>query len=100
MPICFVLLGDVVYSVVDEKPKRGEPGELRRLRNIEAHPEVQVLFDRYDDADWSALRFVQVRGRARVLTSGAEYDGALSALRGRYEQYVAMSLAGRPDDRR
>lgn len=96
VPICFALIGEVVYSVIDEKPKRGEPGQLRRVRNIAEHPDVQVLFDRYDDADWSALRFVQIRGRARLLTSGEEYAGGLSALRGRYEQYLDMSLSGRP----
>ena len=57
---------------------------------------MQVLFDRYDDADWSALRFVQIRGRARLLTSGEEYDRALGALRGRYRQYLDMALLGRP----
>jgi PPOX class probable F420-dependent enzyme len=96
VPICFALVGDALYSVIDEKPKRGEPGRLRRVRNIASHPQVQVLFDRYDDGDWSALRFVQVRGRARVLTSGDEYERALAALRGRYRQYNDMALSGRP----
>lgn len=96
VPICFVLVGESIYSVIDQKPKRAAPERLRRLQNIALNAHVQVLFDHYDDDDWSRLRFAQLRGRARVLSSGAEYDWALSALRERYRQYKEMALTGRP----
>jgi PPOX class probable F420-dependent enzyme len=96
VPICFALVDDRLYSVIDEKPKRSEPTRLRRLLNMEANPHVQVLFDHYDDEDWAQLRFVQVRGEARVLYSDGEYERALKALRGRYKQYEDMALDGRP----
>jgi len=96
VPICFAVEGDTLYSVIDEKPKTAEYGRLRRLRNIASNPAAQVVFDRYDDADWSRLRYVQLRGRARIIVAGEEHTRALELLRGRYRQYGAMSLANRP----
>ena len=34
VPVCFVLSGEIAYSAVDRKPKRGP--RLRRMVNIEA----------------------------------------------------------------
>ena len=67
IPICFALVGDHLYSVVDEKPKRTT--RLQRLRNIEANPSVALVIDRYSD-DWSQLAWVMVRGEASVIESG------------------------------
>ena len=96
VPVCFALEGDVLYTPIDEKPKRGDARSLRRLRNIAANPHVQVLFDAYDDADWTRLRYLQLRGRARILNAGAEHERAIAALRARYAQYAAMALESRP----
>jgi PPOX class probable F420-dependent enzyme len=95
VPVCFALDGDIVYSAIDEKPKRAG-AKLRRLRNIEAQPQVQLLVDIYDDADWSRLRYVQLRGRARIIDAGDEHVRAIALLRGRYAQYEAMALEERP----
>ena len=95
VPICFALDGDVVYSAIDEKPKRGDYARMRRLRNIAANPHVQVLFDVYDD-DWSRLRYVQLRGMARVIGAGDEHVRAIALFRGRYAQYARMALESRP----
>jgi PPOX class probable F420-dependent enzyme len=92
VPICFALDGEVLYSVVDEKPKRGDPRALRRLRNIAVNQHVQVLFDVYDDRDWTRLRYVQLRGRARIIDAGDEHARAVALLRERYAQYRAMAL--------
>ncbi len=96
VPICFALEGDILYTPVDEKPKRGDITRIRRLRNIAHQPHVQVLVDVYDDADWSKLRYVQLRGRARIIEAGDEHARALAALRARYPQYRAMALESRP----
>ena len=92
VPICFALDGEVLYSAVDEKPKRGDPRALRRLRNIAVNQPVQVLFDVYDDRDWTRLRYVQLRGRARIIDAGDEHARAVALLRERYAQYRAMAL--------
>jgi PPOX class probable F420-dependent enzyme len=93
IPICFALVGDHLYSVVDQKPKRTT--RLQRLRNIEANPSVALVIDRYSD-DWSQLAWVMVRGDASVIESGEEYALALRVLREKYPQYRSMDLDGRP----
>lgn len=95
VPVCFALDGDTLYTPVDEKPKRGDPARLRRVRNIRANPRVQVLVDLYDD-DWRRLRYVQLRGRARLVDDGDERRCAVGLLRDRYPQYRAMTLEERP----
>ncbi len=98
VPICFALDAhtDTLYSAIDEKPKRGDYARMRRLRNIAANPNVQVLFDIYDDADWQRLRYVQLRGTARIIAAGDEHAGVLTLLRARYPQYARMALESRP----
>jgi PPOX class probable F420-dependent enzyme len=95
VPVCFALYRDVIYSAIDEKPKRAG-AKLRRLRNIEANPNVMLLLDVYEDADWSRLRYVQLRGRAHVIEGGYEHARAIALLRARYAQYAAMALEARP----
>jgi PPOX class probable F420-dependent enzyme len=83
VPIIFALVGDVIYSAVDAKPKRHT--RLQRLANITHEPRVSVLVDRYDD-DWTALWWVRADGEARVLPSS---PAALDALTAKYPQYRA-----------
>jgi PPOX class probable F420-dependent enzyme len=94
VPACFALLEGRIVIAIDEKPKRA--GELARVRNIGRDPRVTLLFDRYDDADWSRLAWVRVDGEARVLPRGDELPAALVALRMRYPQYRSMALEGLP----
>jgi len=96
VPICFALVGESLYVSIDEKPKRGAPMQLRRMRNIEQNPDVAVVADLYDDDDWAQLGFVLVRGRATILSNGDEHRRAVAALRGKYAQYRAMALDDRP----
>jgi PPOX class probable F420-dependent enzyme len=94
IPVCFALDGTTVYSAIDEKPK--SDGPLRRLRNIAENAHVQLLLDVYDDADWTQLRYVQLRGTARIIESGAEHARAIARLRMRYAQYSSMALEEHP----
>jgi len=96
VPICFALVGESLYVSIDEKPKRGAPMQLRRMRNIEQNPDVAVVADVYADDDWAQLGFVLVHGRARILFEGDEHRQAVAALRGKYMQYRAMALDDRP----
>lgn len=81
VPICFAVEGDTLYTAVDEKPKRTRA--LRRLRNLEANPHVEVLIDHYEE-DWSRLWWVRLRGTARVV---GDEPHALELLRAKYPQY-------------
>jgi len=96
VPICYALLNGQIYTPIDEKPKRGDPRELRRIRNILANPKVTLLVDYYEDADWSRLGWLQVRGVAALVEDHAERTEALAALRARYRQYHAMALEDLP----
>jgi PPOX class probable F420-dependent enzyme len=96
VPVCFVLLADTVYVAIDEKPKRGDPRALRRLRNIADNPRLAIVFDEYDDADWSRLGFVLLRCTARLVEEREERTQALAALRAKYRQYRGMQLEQRP----
>ena len=85
VPICFVVLDETLYSVVDGKPKR-RPLALQRLRNLETNPSASVVIDRYDD-DWTVLAWVMLTGRAGVVADDREYSRAIAALVARYRQY-------------
>ncbi|MDZ5443484.1 TIGR03668 family PPOX class F420-dependent oxidoreductase [Micromonospora sp. 4G57] len=91
VPVCFVLLGDVVYHAVDEKPKRHR--RLRRLENIQATGYVCLLIDEYDE-DWSRLWWVRLDGQGRLVADRAEEAAARAALADKYPQYVRQPPAG------
>ncbi len=93
VPVCFVYLNGRLYTPVDEKPKSGR--RLRRLRNIEANPQVAIVFDRYED-DWERLAWVLIRGTASLVTDEGEKAQAAAALRRKYEQYSSMALEQLP----
>ena len=88
VPIVFAVVGDVIHTAVDAKPKRTR--DLRRLANIAANPQVTVLADHYDE-DWTQLWWVRADGTARVLAESPETQDALSA---KYDQYRDKSPEG------
>jgi PPOX class probable F420-dependent enzyme len=95
VPICFVYGDGCLYSVLDAKPKRVPVERLQRVRNLIAHPDVQVLFDHYDQ-DWTRLAYVQLRGHAQLLQPGQEQAAAVQVLREKYPQYIAMDIGQSP----
>ena len=97
VPICFVLADPdpadpraVLYSPLDEKPKRGaDVRELARVRDITARPEVTLLFDRWSE-DWSRLAWLRARGAASLVEPHEDpraHAAAVDALRAKYPQY-------------
>jgi PPOX class probable F420-dependent enzyme len=80
----FAVEDDRLYSAVDHKPKRSR--DLRRLRNIQANPQVAVLADHYED-DWERLWWVRVDGRAEIIGDPAGMAGPIRLLAERYTQY-------------
>jgi PPOX class probable F420-dependent enzyme len=96
VPVCFVFDGENIYSALDEKPKRVEHRALRRVRNIEANPKVSLVVDHYSE-DWSELRFVVVTAEASIIEPDCdEHRRAVSLLREKYPQYVAMKIERNP----
>ena len=96
VPVCFAYDGTRFLTPIDEKPKRGDR-PLKRVRNIQATGRAALLFDHYDDADWSRLAWVMVRGAAAVWEPDhPDHAGAVALLRARYRQYAAMALEALP----
>ena len=95
IPICFVFDGKRIYSPIDEKPKRIAPRKLKRLRNIEANPQVSLVIDRWNE-DWRKLAYILVSGRAKILLAGQNHRRAVSLLRRKYRQYRSMAIDQRP----
>ena len=102
VPVVFVLDDGRIYTPIDGKPK-GEPSELRRLRNIRENPWISLLVSRYEE-DWTRLGFVLIRGTAMILESDltaelpeeeeAERRRAEVLLREKYPQYKTVPLGG------
>lgn len=95
IPICFVFDGRELYSPIDEKPKSTAPLGLKRIRNIQANPQVAVVVDRYRE-NWSKLAYVLITGRAKVLLKGTKHKRAVFLLRSKYPQYRRMAIHERP----
>jgi PPOX class probable F420-dependent enzyme len=90
LPVTFALAEGVIWSAIDEKPKRTpEPARVRWLRR---RPEAALVVDRYDD-DWSRLAWVQVLGRVEVLDLDAGRPG-LQALAVKYDPYAERRPPG------
>lgn len=90
IPICYAVVDECFYFVVDEKPKRTRRG-LKRLRNIAENAKVAIVIDEYAD-DWSRLAYLLVNGDAAIVDDRSEFARALAALRARYVPYRDMEL--------
>ncbi len=90
VPVVFVLVGDVVYTAVDAKPKK--TSRLQRLVNITSESRCSLLVDHYED-DWSRLWWVRADGEAAVVDPAAASEG-LTALVERHSQYREGAPSG------
>ena len=86
-PVTFARVGEAIVSAIDDKPKRGTPARIARLR---AHPRAALTVDRYD-ADWTRLAWVQLLGDVTIEPVDAT---SLRALQARYEHYRDHPPAG------
>lgn len=95
VPIVYAFDGQRLFTPIDEKPKKVGAYRLQRVRNIREDNRVAVIIDRYNE-DWDQLAWVQLRGEAKIITSGQPYDSGVQLLSSKYPQYQEMPLAGRP----
>jgi PPOX class probable F420-dependent enzyme len=91
VPLVFVVNDHTIYWTVDAKPKRST--DLKRVRNLRAHPYAEVLVDHYEE-DWSALWWVRAAGAARIVSDQAEVARATSLLAAAYPQYRSTPPPG------
>ena len=85
VPFVFAMEGETLYWAVDQKPKRSR--ELKRLENIRANPNVEVVVDNYSE-DWNDLWWVRASGTARILEEDEERLKAHRLLSEKYQQYA------------
>jgi PPOX class probable F420-dependent enzyme len=83
-PVTFAVVGDDVWSAVDDKPKRRPGAGLARVRRLRERPASALTVDRYDD-DWARLAWVQLLGDVEIADEAP--PAVLAALAGRYPQY-------------
>lgn len=91
VPITFAYRSPFLYTALDAKPKRVPPGELVRVRNLQANPRAAVLADRFTE-DWARLGFVLLLGEGELLPEAREAEAARELLREKYPQYRELGL--------
>ncbi|HSK53046.1 MAG TPA: TIGR03668 family PPOX class F420-dependent oxidoreductase [Clostridia bacterium] len=93
VPVCFVLVGEALFTPIDEKPKAtADPRDLARIRDIERRSDVTILVDRWDE-DWTRLAWLRIDGQATLVEPDASI---LAGLRAKYPQYRDHDLERRP----
>ncbi len=95
IPVCYALMDGLIYSVLDQKPKRASLTRLRRVRNIRANPQVSLVVDHYEE-NWERLWYILISGTAQLLEEGAERPAAIQILREKYAQYRLMNIDPNP----
>jgi len=84
VPVVFAAVEDVVYTVVDHKPKRTQ--RLQRLANLRREPRCSLLVDHYE-GDWTRLWWVRADGVTSILDEPPADHPGLVALLERYRAY-------------
>jgi PPOX class probable F420-dependent enzyme len=83
VPVCPVLDGELILFATDE--------ESAKVRNLRANPRVALMVDEYSE-DWEhGLRGVMVRGTARVLDHGPEWERVRGLLYEKFRQYEPVA---------
>jgi nitroimidazol reductase NimA-like FMN-containing flavoprotein (pyridoxamine 5'-phosphate oxidase superfamily) len=81
VPICPLLDGEKIYL--------GSEAGVKKVRNIEANPQVAIVFDDYSEA-WAYLRGILIQGEARVV-SPAEFRRLRRKMYAKYLMYESMA---------
>ncbi len=96
IPVCYAFEDATFYIALDAKPKRVEPAQLKRVRNILENPRAALVIDRYSD-DWSQLAYLLVRGSAALVAPQEdEHRRAIVLLQERYPRYQQMPIEHQP----
>jgi len=95
VPVVFATDGRNIYTPLDEKPKRVQLRELKRVRNLFENPKVAFIVDHYEE-DWTQLSWLLVRGTGTLVENGEAHVTGVRLLQKKYAQYEKMSLKDRP----
>jgi nitroimidazol reductase NimA-like FMN-containing flavoprotein (pyridoxamine 5'-phosphate oxidase superfamily) len=87
VPICPLLDGEKIYV--------GSEAGVKKVRNIEANPQVAIVFDDYSEA-WAYLRGILIQGEARVVQPAA-FRRLRKKMYAKYLMYESMAALGDHD---
>jgi nitroimidazol reductase NimA-like FMN-containing flavoprotein (pyridoxamine 5'-phosphate oxidase superfamily) len=87
VPICPLLSDDKIYLATEAGAKK--------VKNIEANPNVALAFDEYTDV-WSRICGVMIQGKARVV-GPREFRQLRNKFYAKYQQYESVSPIGDTD---
>ena len=71
IPVCYALMDGMIYSVLDQKPKRTALTRLRRVRNMLVNPQVSLVVDHYEE-HWEHLWYILISGHAELLEEAVQ----------------------------
>jgi PPOX class probable F420-dependent enzyme len=69
VPVVFAFNGNNIFIPIDDKPKRVNSNQLKRVKNIQKNPNISFLIDTYDDEDWNNLSYLIIQGKARIVVN-------------------------------
>ena len=93
VPVVFAFNGNNIFIPIDNKTKRVNSNELKRVKNIQKNPNISLLIDVYDDKDWNNLSYLMIQGKARIANMVNDTDIIEKAhflLSNKYLQYRNM----------
>ena len=93
VPVVFAFNGNNIFIPIDDKTKRVNSNQLKRVKNIQKNPNISFLIDIYDDKDWNNLSYLMIQGKARIANMVNDIDTIEKAhflLSNKYLQYKNM----------
>jgi PPOX class probable F420-dependent enzyme len=93
VPVVFAFNDNNIFIPIDDKTKRVNSNQLKRVKNIQKNPNVSFLIDTYDDEDWKNLFYLMIQGKARIINMVNDTDTIKKAhflLSEKYAQYKNM----------
>ncbi len=93
VPVVFAVDGNNIFIPIDDKTKRVNSNQLKRVKNIQKNPNISFLIDTYDDKDWNNLSYLMIQGKARIANMVNDTDIIEKAhflLSNKYLQYRNM----------
>ncbi|HYR83116.1 MAG TPA: pyridoxamine 5'-phosphate oxidase family protein [Terriglobia bacterium] len=87
VPVCPLMERDKIYFATERKAKK--------VRNIQANPNVTVVFDEYTEV-WSFLRGVMIQGKARLVDK-KQFQELRKKMYVKFSQYESNAPIGERD---
>ena len=74
VPVVFAFNGNNIFIPLDDKPKKVNSNQLKRVKNIERNSNISFLIDTYDDKNWNNLSYLMIQGKARIVNMVNDID--------------------------